>query len=159
MSKALSTAYAVYGIPPTYVGITWDDIEIPKPEKDRYINAFENPIPSTIIVQGTAAPIINQLVSKGYSVSGLNLATLLANPFDLPTVMGTDILLIHSIGKYTGKYEIANTVLTQILQQAKSKCKFIILQSEEPWTFIRDNYGVSSQNKIKLPIAAEPKWL
>lgn len=159
MNKQIGTAYAIYGIPSHYAATTWDDIQIPEPEKVRLSTAFQTPIPSVVFIQGTAAPIINQLYENGMTISGISMAERLANPFDSVTLRNTKVLLIHSIGRYTGKFEIANSVISQLIQQAKTKNMLVLLQSEEPWTFLRDSYGIVAKNKIKLLVDQEPQWV
>jgi hypothetical protein len=159
MQKIHPTAYAIYGIPSIYANQSWDDIDLPKPERERLEKAFANPIPSVVHIQGTAAPVVNSLILSGKSVYGININDRLTDAFGDHTNSKADVVLIHNIGSYTGKFEIASNVLKQIIQHYRNLDTLVLLQSNESWTYLRDNYGVAVVNKVKLPLAKEQAWV
>lgn len=153
------TAYSVYGIPPHYAQITWDNVNIPEPEKDRINKALDNIHPSVVFVQGTAAPLVNKLVTIGKIVRGIDIAKRLSNPFDEHYNPKADVILVHNVGKYTGKYEIANVLLQGIINHYTALGALIIIQSEETFSYLNDNWGIKVVNKLKLPIIAPKAWI
>lgn len=159
MQKIHPTAYAIYGIPVVYAIQSWDNIDLPEHEKMRIDNAFDSPIPSVVFVQGSAAPIINKLILSGKSVYGININDRLNDAFGEHNNSKADIVLVHSIGSYTGKFDIASNLLNSIINHYKNNNTLVILQSENSWTFLRDNYGVNVVNKIKLPLEKEKAWI
>lgn len=154
------TALAVYGIPPVYADISWDSLELSKAEVERISSAFENPhMGSTVFIQGTAAPIVIQLIKQGYTVAGINLMERNLDAFGEHNNPKAQVILIHSIEKYTGKYEIASNMLSNLIKHYEGHNSLILLQSQETWTFLRDNYGINVINKLKLVQKKATAWV
>lgn len=158
-SKHLATIYAIHGLPSNYASTTWDSIDITEPEVNRITNAVSNYVPSTLFIQGNAAPIVNQLWSSNKHIRGININERLANPFGEHVNPKADVILIHSIGKYTGKYEIAHTTLSNIINHYSKLDTLIILQSDETFTFLKDNWGISVVNKLRMLSKKERAWI
>lgn len=157
--KHNETVYAVYGLPAAYANETWDNIEVIPETKQRYIEAFKNPIKSTIFVQGSCAPIIQQLLEQGLKVRGIDLAKRQNAAFEDHNNPDAEVILVWNVTKYSGKAEISMNLLNNLIQYYRGKDALVIIQSPESHIFMRDNYGFTTSNTLKLLPKPEVKWL
>lgn len=153
------TVYAVYGLPAAYAKGSWDTLEVSTEESKRYQEAFKNPINSTIFVQGSCAPVIQQLLEQGKKVRGIDFSKRQNAAFEEHNNPDAEVILIWNINKYSGKAEVSMNLLSNLIQYYRGRNALVILQSEESSIFLRDNYGIATNNKLKLLTKAEPKWL
>lgn len=151
--------YAACGLPAGHANKTWDDCEISQPEKDRLNGAFKTPVDSVVFIQGTSAPIINQLMDQKMKVRGIDLIKRLQNPFEEPNNPEAEVILLYNAERYTGKPEIAISVFKNILNYYKGKGILILVESSESSNFVRDSYGTQIVNKLKIPHTKDVKWL
>lgn len=157
--KHNETVYAVYGLPPAYAKDTWDVIDISKEDIDRYTTAFKSPINSTVFVQGNCAPIIQQLLEQGLKVRGIDMTKRQNAAFEDHNNPEADVILIWNVNKYSGRPEVSINLLNNLIQYYRAKNAMVLIQSTESVIFMRDNYGFSTQNKLKLLPKPEVKWL
>lgn len=160
MSTHNPTVYAVYGLPPAYSRENpWDSLDVSKEEQERITEAFKEPINSTIFVQGSASPIIQQLVAQKAKVRGIDFSKRQLNAFDEHNNPEADVILIWNVNKYSGKAEVSINMLDNLISFYRSKNAMVIVQSSESSTFMRDSYGFTSVNKLKFLPKQEVKWL
>lgn len=157
--KHNETVYAVYGLPAAYAQGSWDTLDVPPEEAKRYQEAFKNPINSTVFVQGNCAPIVQQLLEQGKKVRGIDFSKRQNAAFEDHNNPDAEVILIWNVNKYSGKAEVSMNLLSNLIQYYRTKEVLVILQSEESSVFLRDNYGFTTNNKLKLLPKPEPKWL
>lgn len=156
---ALAIVFGQYGLPKGHCNKSWDDCDLREPEKERLQTAFSNPISSVVFVQGTTAPIINQLIQQKSKVRGIDLLKRLQNPFQEYDNPDGDVILVYNAERYTGKPEIAISLFKNILNYYRGKDVLVLIESSQSYNFLRDSYGLDCSNKIKVPILKETKWL
>lgn len=157
--KHNETVYAVYGLPPAYANGTWESLDVSPENTARYKEAFKNPINSTVFVQGTLAPIIQQLLEQGLKVRGVDFTKRQNAAFEDHNNPDAEVVLIWNVNKYSGKAEVSMNLLQNLIQYYRGRNALVIVQSEESAVFMRDNYGFITNNKIKLLPKPEEKWL
>jgi hypothetical protein len=157
--KHNETVFAVYGLPPAYANGGWEGIDVSQDEIDRYKTAFSSPISSTVFVQGSCAPIIQQLLEQGSKVRGIDLSKRQNAAFEDHNNPDADVILIWNVNKYSGRPEVSINLLNNLINYYRTKSALVIVQSPESSIFMRDNYGFQTPNKIKLLPKAEVKWL
>lgn len=154
------TVYAVYGLPPAYsLQNPWDTLDVSKEEQQRITEAFKSPISSTVFVQGSAAPIIQQLLAQKVKVRGIDFSKRQMNAFEEHNNPEAEVILIWNVNKYSGKSEVSINLLDNLISFYRSKNALVIVQSSESFTFMRDNYGFSTVNKLKFLPKPDTKWL
>lgn len=153
------TVYAVYGLPATYAKGSWTDLDISQEEATRYSNAFKNPVQSTVFIQGNCAPIIQQLLEQGLKVRGIDMAKRQNAAFEDHNNPDADVILIWNVNKYSGRAEVSINLLNNLINYYRNKNAIVLIQSPESNIFMRDNYGFSPTNKLKLLPKPEVKWI
>ncbi len=90
--------YRHYGIPTTYVGITYNDLNITAPRLKRLTASIKQaPISGLLIVKGNAAPIINQLF-ESRTIRGIDFMKRAGNAFEQHTNPEAEVIIIYSVG-------------------------------------------------------------
>ena len=153
------TAYAIYGLPPAYAEASWENIEVSPEEKTRLTEAFKSPISSTIFVQGSCGAIIQQLIEQKSKVRGIDFSKRQLNAFEEHDNPDAEVILIWGVSRYSGKAEVSQNLLLNLVEYYRSKNVMVIVQSNESSIFMRDNYGFVTANKLKLLPKAEVKWI
>ena len=153
------TAYAIYGLPPSYAEASWDNLEVSQDECTRLTNAFKSPIPSTIFVQGNCAPLVQQLIEQKVKVRGIDFTKRQMAAFEDHDNPDAEVVLIWGVNRYSGKAEVSQNLLLNLIEYYRSKNVMVIVQSSESSIFLRDNYGFTTNNKLKLLLKAEVKWI
>lgn len=160
MSPHNPTVYAVYGLPPAYSSPNpWDSLDVSKEEQERITEAFKSPITSTIFIQGSAAPIVQQLITQKVKVRGIDFSKRQLNAFEEHNNPEADTIVIWNVNKYSGKAEVSINMLDNLISFYRSNGAMVIVQSSESSTFVRDNYGFTSVNKLKFLPKQDIKWL
>lgn len=154
------TVYAVYGLPPAYsLANPWDNLDVSPEEQLRITEAFKSPINSTIFIQGSAAPIVQQLINQNMKVRGIDFSKRQMNAFEEHNNPEADVIVIWNVNKYSGKAEVSINMLDNLVSFYRSKNAMVIVQSSESFVFMRDNYGFSTLNKLKFLPKPDVKWL
>lgn len=153
------TVYAVYGLPPAYTNLQWEDLDVTPEEVTRLSTAFSTPINSTVFIQGIAAPIIRQLIEQKAKVRGIDFSKRQLNAFEEHNNPDAEVILIWNVNKYSGKTEVSMNLLENLVTYYRSKGALVLVQSNESSIFMRDNYGFTTANKVKLIKKQDPKWL
>lgn len=154
------TVYAVYGLPPAYsLSNPWDTLDVSKEEQSRITEAFKNPINSTVFVQGSAAPIVQQLLNQKVKVRGIDFSKRQMNAFEEHNNPEAEAILIWNVNKYSGKAEVSVNLLDNLISYYRSKNALVLVQSLESFVFMRDNYGFTALNKLKFLPKPDVKWL
>jgi hypothetical protein len=151
--------YAVYGLPPAYAKGSWEALDVTQDEVKRYTEIFKQPVSSTVFVQGSCAPIIQQLLEQGTKVRGIDFSKRQNAAFEDHNNPDAEVVLIWNVNKYSGKAEVSMNLLSNLISAYRGKDVLVLVQSNESATFMRDNYGFVTPNKLRLPLKVEPKWI
>lgn len=153
--------YKMYGIPLNYASITWGDVDMVKPEAERLQNIFANELPSSSVlyVQGTAAPIIRQLVDRGVKVRGVDISTRLQSPFETYDNPLCNVALVYGVENPVGNGKISKKIIDDVIAFYKGIGAVTILVSKDTVTVFEANYGLKLVNKLKIPEKQEVKFV
>lgn len=157
----LKVLYYIQGLPLSAVGKTWDDVALAKPEADRLSGMFAN-IPSNvriIYVQGSAAPIINQLYEQKAKIRGIDAGIWFEDPFSPHDYPDGEVIVLYDFDDPISVPKVTVPIIKGIISYYGGKSIPIIIESKETAAAFEANYGVKITNKIKIPELAEPKWL
>lgn len=150
-----------YGLPINMISQTWEHTGLAKPEATRLENLFNN-IPAAaklIFVQGTAGPIVNQLLSVGHKVRGIDMGVRFNTPFEEANNPQCDIVVIYNLDNTVSVPKITVPMIKGLVEYYRHSGTLVIIQSHETVTIFEANYGIKVVNKLKIPEAQEVKWL
>lgn len=157
---SLAIKLKVYDLPTSYIGKEWANIPLPQPEKDRLSNIFKGALPTaTLFVQGTAAPIVNQLFEANTKVRGIDLSYRLADPFALHINPKADVLVVYNVDNPVGNAKVVKKVMEDIINYARQTSSLVIIESNATSSEFEGNYGIKLVNKIKIPDVQEVKFV
>jgi hypothetical protein len=153
--------YRVYGIPASYVNKTWESTATPKSEITRLTTVFDGDLPSgsVLFVNGSAAPIVNQLLSKGKTVRGIDMSERLALPFDIYNNPKADVVLLYGLEFPTGNQKVIQRVFFDVINFYKASNSLIIISSTDTSAVFEGNYGIKLVNKLIIKEPIEKSFL
>lgn len=153
--------YFALGLPLSAVGKTWEDTGLPQPEAERFEEMFKN-IPNNvkvIHVQGTAAPIINQLWASGTKIRGIDMATWFEAPFEPHDYPTAEIIVIWDVDDTISSPKVTVPIVKGAVTHYSNIGVPVIIESKDTPAKFESNYGIKLVNKIKIPEIPEIKWL
>lgn len=153
--------YKQYGLPVNIVRQSWDKVNIPKPEATRLQELF-NDIPAAarlIFIEGTAGPIVDQLIRNGKKVRGIDLSERFDAPFVEHNNPQCEVLLLYGMDNTVSVPKITIPMLNSIIDIYKNLGTLVIIQSNNTATAFSSAFGTKIVNKLKIQEAPEPKWL
>lgn len=153
--------YRVYGLPASYVNKTWEDTATPKSEVTRLTTIFDGDLPSgsVLFINGSAAPIINQLLNNGKAVRGIDLSERLAQPFEVYNNPKADVVLVYAVENPVGNAKITKKMLDDVISFYKANGALIIISSTDTSAVFEGNYGVKLVNKLIIKEPPEKSFV
>ena len=151
----------IYGLPVSYAGKGYHDTGLVKTKietlPDKVANAPNN---GTLTIQGTAAPVINQLLDLGKKVRGVDFIQLSATAFEQHDLPVTPVVLLYNVGiEVSTNFRISGQVLRKVIKFYSEKRTLLILESDLTKTELLSRYDFRVTNFIKIPPKEEEIWL
>lgn len=161
----LSSIYSAFHLPKRYATETYEDTELPKTQIPILTKKiYAAPKAGTLLVSGTAGPIINQLWEMGRKSYGIPFTEYYSDQFkeektQLPSNK-VDVVVIYGIGNEQGKNpEFSTRLLTSLLDFYKSRDILVILETPMSKTDFQTRYQLDITTTLKLQLKKEQAWL
>lgn len=159
MSK--SAVLRVYGLPTSYDGITYSDtmLGIAK-QKDIPAKISTAPNRGTLVIQGTAAPIINQFIEEGRKVRGINFIERSGAAFDVFPNPAANVVLLYGLGSEVSlNSKVSGMVFRNIVEHYAEKQTLLVIETYLPKTELLSRYDFRVSNFIKVEKKQEESWI
>ena len=156
-------AYSVLGLPTSYYGMTYKDTKLPVPRaQDLEVKIKKAPTSGVLLVSGTAAPIVNQLLEMGgRKVVGLSFSDFYQSKLSNEEAMSTPIapiVVIYGIGSEpANNTQFASKILNSLLSNYKP-C-LVILETDKTVNNFQVAYSLAITNVLTIPELDTPKWV
>jgi hypothetical protein len=122
---------------------------------------FDGDLPSgsVLFVNGSAAPVVNQLLSKGKTVRGIDMSERLALPFDIYNNPKADVALLYGLENPVGNNKVTKKVFDDVVNFYKASGALIIISSTDTSAVFEGNYSIKLVNKLIIKENAEKSFL
>jgi len=161
MRKFLETKLKMYNLPISYAEITFEDTELTAKRKKDLPELIEKaPVRGILYVQGTAAPIVNQLLTKGKAVRGIDFTERSSSAFEQHQNPECAIVVIYNLGaEITVNYHVPQKVINNILKHYSTRDTLIIVETDLSKNDLLNRYDINAVNYIKIPRKTEERWI
>ena len=156
-------AYSMLGIPSHYHGVTYEDTKLIASKmsatRDKISRA---PTSGVLLVVGTAAPIINQLLEdRSRKVVGFSFVDYYNSKLSSEETMEVpkgQVILIHGVGSEPASNpQFAAKILNGLLGGYKSN--LVIIETDKTASSFQTAYGLVIANTINIPEHEVVKWI
>jgi len=156
-----STMLGIYGLPVTYAGKTYNDTGLAKIKIETLPKMIGNaPSTGTLTIQGTAAPIVNQLISDKRKVRGVNFISLSATAFEDHSLPVANVVVLYNVGvEVSTNFKISGQVFRKVLKFYANKQTLLIIETDLGKTDLLSRYDFRTTNYIKIPPKQEEIWV
>jgi hypothetical protein len=156
-----SAVYTVYGLPTTYHGIGYADTGISKAKQEDLEKKVPSaPMSGTLVVQGLAAPIINQFITLGKKVRGIDFLKFSASAFDEHQYPVADVVVLYNVGvEVSTNFSISGQVFRKILKQYSEHKTLLIIETNLGKTDLLSRYDFRVVNFVKIDKKPEDVWI
>ena len=153
--------YKHYGIPISYLGVDYDDLDMPKAKETSLRGKIKNaPQKGTLFIRGTAAPVINQLFTQGRTIKGINFMARSETAFERHMNPQADVILIYNVGsEISMNRQVSRQVLQAILKYYTSGVTLVIVETSFTKSELLHNYDISASNFLTLQEKKEEVWI
>lgn len=152
--------YQAYGLPSNYLGMTYETTALPKVKQEEIRSKIEHaPRSGTLYVKGTAAPIVNQLLSNR-SVRGLSFYDLCGTAFEQHQYPRAGVVVVLGVGdEISINTKVSSLVLNSILKSYAKRQTLLIIETGLTKTQLLEKYSVDAVNFIQIPQIKEKQWI
>lgn len=156
-----STVLGIYGLPVSYAGKDYSDTGLAQIKIETLPKTIANaPSTGTLTIQGTAAPVINQLITDGRKVRGVNFVTLSATAFEDHILPVASVVLLHNVGtEVSTNFKISGQVFRKVLKFYADKQTLLVIETDLGKTDLLSRYDFRTTNYIKIPKQQEDIWV
>ncbi len=156
-----STVLGIYGLPITYAGKSYSDTGLAKIKIETLPKTISNaPSTGTLTIQGTAAPVVNQLIADGRKVRGVNFISLSATAFEDHNLPISSVVVLYNVGvEVSTNFKISGQVFRKVLKFYAGKQTLLIIETDLGKTDLLSRYDFRTTNYIKIPQQQEEIWV
>jgi hypothetical protein len=153
--------YKHYNIPISYIGQTFKGTTMSGVKATRLKDKIKNaPKRGTLVVKGSAGPVINQLIEDGRTVTGIDFSERASTAFEQHQNPKTEVLLLYNVGnEITVNYNVSRQVLKSILKYYQHTDTLVVIETEFTKTELRNNYDFTPVNYIVIETLEEDSWV
>jgi len=153
--------YKHYNIPTSYIGVTYSDTDLSKAKQEHIETKVKSaPKKGTLVVRGTAAPIINQLLDAGRIVQGIDFVERSSSAFDTHYNPSADVIILYGLGlEISVNHNVSRQVLQNILAYYAKRDTLVVIETGLTKSELRNNYDFIPVNFLQVPEAAEESWV
>ena len=113
-----------------------------------------------MVISGTAAPVINQLISRKLRVTSINFPQRSGEAFTIFDNPKSDVILITGVGmEVTLNYAISRQVLHALLKHYGEQDTLIVIETHFTKSMLRDKYDLTPNNFLIIPLKEEEVFI
>jgi len=153
--------YTYYKLPVTYLNLNYEDTRISLARaKQLQGKISQAPKTGLLVIKGTAAPVINQLVDEGREVRGIDFTERANAAFEQHDNPQADVVLIHSVGaEVTTNYNISRQILHALITHYKKEETLLIIETDFTKSELRNHYDLTPTNFLSLELKDQPTFI
>jgi len=153
--------YTHFGIPVTYIGVTYKDLDVSSIKAKHLEGKMKQAPPQgLLVIQGSAAPVINQLHKQGRSMRGIDFIVRAGEAFEPHEEPKADVILIYNVGaEVSMKSIISGKVLNALLKHYASRRTLVVLETHLTKSELRHNYDINVSNYVTLNRKPDEVWV
>jgi len=153
--------YTYYHIPTSYLGISYCDTALSKAkQQDLETKISQAPKKGTLVVRGTAAPVINQLVEQDRLVTGIDFVQRSQTAFELHDNPKADVILIYGLGsEISVNHNVSRQVLQNLLAYYSKTDTLVVIETQLTKSDLRNNYDFIPTNFLTIQEQPEEVWI
>ena len=151
---------SICGLPTAYVGITYEGTALSKVKQNSIKGKIDNaPRKGSLVIQGTAAPIVNHLMQKR-KVRGIDFIELTTNAFAEHVLPMAEVILLYNVGvEVSTNYSISSQIFNKVRKYYAGKSVLLIIETDLGKTDLLHKYDFRVTNFLRVPIKEEEVWV
>lgn len=151
--------YGIYGLPPSYHGITYGDTQLVSVKQEQLREKVSNaPNSGTLTVQGTAAPIVNQLL-KTRKVRGIDFVERSTSAFDQHTNPHAEVVVLYGVGSEVSMNgKVSGLVLRNLVEYYRNRKTLLVIETHLSKQELLSRYDFKVTNFMKILRKEEEIW-
>jgi len=163
MSTPTSLVYKSRRLPVRLLEEDWEATTTSKVKQEMLRQKiFKAPETGTLLVSGTAGPIINQLYQMGRKCAGLSLIeyfeSKLQSEGEKPPV--SEVIFLYGVGNEPAKSgEYGGKLISGLMEYCKNRGYLLVIETHLSPTNFEVRYGINITTKISIKLKAEDAWL
>jgi len=155
-------AYSMRGLPVDYWNVTYKDTKLSMAKAEELSKKIAKaPAKGILLVSGTCAPIVNQLIDAGRKVLGLSFPeyyqSKLSNEESMEIPRGSTIVIYGIGAEPANSPQFASKILGALLSSYKSS--LVILETDKTPSNFQTTYSLVLANTVSVPEADVVKWV
>jgi hypothetical protein len=153
--------YKVYNLPDSYFGIGYKDTKLSAARQEVIAGKIENvPSKGTLVIQGTAAPVVNQLLTTDKKIRGICFTERSQSAFETYQNPAANIIVLYDVGmEVTLNSKVSGMVLNSILKHYSGRNTLVIIETHLTKTELLSKYDLNVVNFIKIELKAQEAWI
>lgn len=156
----MSIPLELYNLPKSYSGISYSDTKLSKVmQKNIEEKVARAPNKGTLTIHGTAAPVVNQLISAGRKVRGIDFLERSADAFTMHHNPESNIVVLYNVGTEVSlNTKVGGMVLKSIIKHYAERNTLLIIETDLTKTDLLSRYDFHVTNAFKIPPKEEELW-
>lgn len=159
----MSLLLKAYSLPASFDSVDYAATGLSKPRQGiLHKKVAEAPMSGSLFVQGTAAPVINQLLDMGRKTRGIDFVDYVRNTFsdESLSLLEADVVLLYGVGnELSTNTNFSGKVLRHIITHYKKRGTLLVVESPLTASNVMTSYDVTFTNKTVIPETAEASWI
>lgn len=156
-----SSVLSIYGLPVSYVNVEYKDTGLAKVKVESIPASISRaPNKGTLTIQGTAAPIVNQLLNDKRKVRGIDFITLSATAFEDHALPLADVVVLYNLGtEVSTNFKVSSQVFRKVVKNYSEKPTLLIIETDLTKMELLSRYDFRVTNFLKIPPKEEEIWI
>jgi len=153
--------FEIYGLPSAYADMSYEDTGLSKVKQEGIKKTIERaPAKGTLTIQGTAGPIVTQLINNGRKVRGIDFIAFSSNAFAEHTMPISDVVLLYNVGiEVSTNFNISKQVFAKIRKYYTERNVLLIIETDLGKTDLLSKYDFRVTNFLRVPNKEETIWV
>ena len=161
----ITSILSAFHLPQRYASETYEDTDLPRTAiSGLQQKIYKAPTSGTLLVSGTAGPIVNQLREMGRKTHGIPFTEYSTDQFkdekvSLPSNK-VEVVVVYGIGNEQAKNsEFSSRLLISMLDFYKSRQVLVIMETSLTITDFQTRYQIDTPTSIRMRLKKEQSWL
>ena len=154
------TLYTIYNLPIVYAEIGYEDTALIKVKQEHIEELIPKaPYSGTLTIQGTAAPVVNQLMEQR-SVRGIDFNVRSEDPWGTHQNPSADVVVLYNVGSEVAmKGTVGGLVLANIVKYYSNRRTLLVIETNMNKMELLHRYDFKATNFIKIEKKPEDVWI
>ena len=153
--------YRIYGLPVSYQNVRYSDTVLSKIKQQDIMDKIARaPNRGLLAIQGTAAPVVNQLLEANRKTRGIDFIEVSATAFENHLFPLASVVVLYNVGsEVSTNFNISGQVLRKIIKFYNENNTLLIIETDLAKSELLRRYDVNIVNFIKLQPKPEEAWI